>query len=450
MLDIMRFSHIDGFPEDVICTVLKQALHGLAYLHVNGWLHRDLKAGNVLVDDDGTVLLGDFGVGVWVGEGREVGKRKSFVGTPCWMAPEVVERKHYNAKADIWSFGITALELAQGHAPYSRLPPVKVLMKTLQEEPPTLDRTGGRHQYSKVFEDFVRLCLQKDPAKRPSAERLLKHAFFKNAKPPKYLVGAILSDLPPLTERQAKQRAMSIASTRYQQSWDFGASPNGSLRIATGHSQNNGGGSNGMASIFANGLPPHSPATPLSPSGSGFLSRGGDPFAGFSGAFAGANGPGSPGPSSPWNSMRFKNSLGRATGDESRRKSHLRTRSGSQDSLNAAGSPAAMSPSTSQPLEPEWPSRFQQGGGIVSLDGEHAIALADHEELEEEEEEARAAGASSGGEGGGTSTGNTNTLSDEGTRGSGTDTQTTLASILDPPASDDPQSGKANDPLRIA
>lgn len=394
MLDIMRFSHIDGFPEEVICAVLEQALQGLAYLHVNGWLHRDLKAGNVLVDDDGTVLLGDFGVGVWVGEGREVGKRKSFVGTPCWMAPEVVERKQYNAKADIWSFGITALELAQGHAPYARLPPVKVLMKTLSEEPPTLDRTGGRHKYSKVFEDFIRLCLQKDPNKRPTAERLLKHAFFKHAKPPKYLVGEILSDLPPLAQRQAKQRAMSIASTRYQQSWDFGASPNASLRIATSSSHNNGSGSNGMASLFAGQSP--TPGTPLSPSGSGFLSRNGgnsaaDPFAGFTGAFAGAAGAASAGPSSPWGSVRWKstnnNSFGRAAGEDAvaaaaagRARSHSRARS-RDSSSNAAMIAEGPGGSEAQVVEPEWLSRFN---GIVSLDGEHAIALTEEDKEEGE------------------------------------------------------------------
>lgn len=230
MLDIMRFAHADGFLEDVICTVLKQALQGLDYLHVNGWLHRDLKAANLLVDEDGTVLLGDFGVGVWVGEGRSVGrsgsvggKRKSFVGTPCWMAPEVISRQDYNSKADIWSFGITALELSQGHAPHSRLPPVKVLMKTLDEESPRLDMVGGAHRYSKTFADFVDQCLHKDPDQRPSAAILLKHPFFKHAKPQKYLINAILADLPPLSERQErfKKRTMSIQTARYLQSWDF-------------------------------------------------------------------------------------------------------------------------------------------------------------------------------------------------------------------------------------
>ncbi|KAN0063911.1 hypothetical protein ACQY0O_003517 [Thecaphora frezii] len=228
MLDIMKFISPEGFDETVIATVLKQALQGLNYLHINRWLHRDLKAANLLVDDDGTVLLGDFGVGVFVGESEQLsnpvsteGKRKSFVGTPCWMAPEVIERKHYGTKADIWSFGITALELAQGRAPNSRLSPVKVLMRTMQDEPPQLDRDGNAHKYSKAMEDFVRVCLQKDPTKRPTAEKLLGHAFFKQAKPPKYLVTAILSGLPPLSQRQERRRKLSMTSTRECMSWDF-------------------------------------------------------------------------------------------------------------------------------------------------------------------------------------------------------------------------------------
>ncbi|KAK0547590.1 hypothetical protein OC846_004784 [Tilletia horrida] len=234
MLDIMKFSHPDGFDEIVIATVLKQALQGLHYLHQNDWLHRDLKAANILVDSDGTVLLADFGVGVWLGEstptsalssesgGHEEG-RKSFVGTPAWMAPEVVERKHYGVKADIWSFGITALELCQGRAPHARFAPVKALMKTLSDEPPQLDREGGAHRYSKVMEDFVRICLQKDPSKRPTAEKLLQHAFFKQARGPKFLVNAILAGLPPLSERQERRRKMSFSSMATAQSWDFGS-----------------------------------------------------------------------------------------------------------------------------------------------------------------------------------------------------------------------------------
>ncbi|KAK0526690.1 hypothetical protein OC842_005113 [Tilletia horrida] len=243
MLDIMKFSHPDGFDEIVIATVLKQALQGLHYLHQNDWLHRDLKAANILVDDDGTVLLGDFGVGVWLGESsakadkgadEEEGGRKSFVGTPAWMAPEVVERKHYGVKADIWSFGITALELCQGRAPHARFAPVKALMKTLSDEPPKLDRDGGAHKYSKAMEDFVRVCLQKDPAKRPTAEKLLSHALFKQARNPKFLVNAILAGLPPLSDRQERRRRISMSSMRTTQSWDFGSVGAGSGRWTPG------------------------------------------------------------------------------------------------------------------------------------------------------------------------------------------------------------------------
>ena len=191
--------------------VRRLKFHGLmrnSYFHINGLIHRDVKAANLLIDDDGTVLLGDLGVAafLWDSEGTHLGqsnksrtinfdpllnpshsnqrapaptntlqrpsilgKRKSFVGTPCWMAPEVVTGKQYDASADIWSFGITAIELAQGRAPRSRLDPHKVLLMTVTESPPQLERNGGPHKYSKEFADIVAMCLTKDPTKRPTA-----------------------------------------------------------------------------------------------------------------------------------------------------------------------------------------------------------------------------------------------------------------------------------------
>ncbi|KDE05629.1 STE/STE20/FRAY protein kinase [Microbotryum lychnidis-dioicae p1A1 Lamole] len=232
LLDISRYAHPDGFDETVIATVLKQTLEGLVYLHQNGWLHRDVKAANLLVDDDGTVLLADFGVssslfhesssGTTTKEESEANMfstRKSFVGTPCWMAPEVVERKAYDSKADIWSLGITALELAHGRAPNSLYPPAKVLSKTVIDAPPTLEGS-----YSKHFRDLIQSCLNKDPNKRPTAHQLLSHPFIKSqAKKKSHLVTTILADLPPLERRQNRRRLSVITGTRHDSSlsWDF-------------------------------------------------------------------------------------------------------------------------------------------------------------------------------------------------------------------------------------
>ncbi|KAL1734358.1 kinase-like domain-containing protein [Schizophyllum commune] len=193
--DVMRYGWPGGMEEEVVRCILRQALQGLNYLHINGFIHRDVKAANLLMDDDGTVLLGDLGVAANLAEDTysPIGKRKSFVGTPCWMAPEVIKGQQYDSAADIWSFGITAIELTQGRPPRSREAPSKVLMRTIQEDPPTLDRDNGVHKYSRALKEIIDSCLVKDPSKRPSAEQLLQTPFFKNAKKKSYLVHKILS-----------------------------------------------------------------------------------------------------------------------------------------------------------------------------------------------------------------------------------------------------------------
>ncbi|KAI8876354.1 kinase-like protein [Backusella circina FSU 941] len=218
-LDIMKSSFRDGFDEVSIATILRQALDGLVYLHKNGHIHRDVKAGNLLMDQYGTVLLGDFGVSSSLSEKGDV--RKTFVGTPCWMAPEVMEQAGYNYKADIWSFGITALELATGHAPFAKYPPMKVLMMTLSNAPPTLDRENCKHKYSKIFKEMIDCCLQKDPNKRPSAEKLMNHPFFKQAKRKEYLVRSILSTALPLDQRPKKKIPEKHVSYESTDQWDF-------------------------------------------------------------------------------------------------------------------------------------------------------------------------------------------------------------------------------------
>ncbi|RLN12424.1 serine/threonine-protein kinase BLUS1-like [Panicum miliaceum] len=201
-LHIMKASFPEGFDEPVIATLLCEVLKALVYLHSQGHIHRDVKAGNILIDTNGAVKLGDFGVSACMFDtGNRQRARNTFVGTPCWMAPEVMQQLHgYDYKADIWSFGITALELAHGHAPFSKYPPMKVLLMTLQNAPPGLDYERDK-RFSKSFKDLVATCLVKDPRKRPPSEKLLKHSFFKHARSAEYLARSILDGLPPLGER---------------------------------------------------------------------------------------------------------------------------------------------------------------------------------------------------------------------------------------------------------
>ncbi|KAJ3354164.1 hypothetical protein HDU83_005770 [Entophlyctis luteolus] len=225
LLDIMKTAYPHGIEESCICTILRQALQGLEYLHQNGLIHRDVKAGNLLLAEDGLVQLGDFGVSSSLMEtGERKGPlRKTFVGTPCWMAPEVMEQTGYDYKADIWSFGITALEMATGHAPFAKYPPLKVMMMTLQNEPPTLDREQTHHKYSKCFKDLIDTCLQKDPNKRPNATKLLQHNFFKQfTKKREHLATDLLQALPPITKRAHTRKTLPQQEDEFRGvSWDF-------------------------------------------------------------------------------------------------------------------------------------------------------------------------------------------------------------------------------------
>ncbi|KAK9076624.1 hypothetical protein SSX86_004958 [Deinandra increscens subsp. villosa] len=201
-LHLMKSAYPDGFEEPAIASMLKETLKALEYLHRHGHIHRDVKAGNILLDTNGEIKLGDFGVSAGMFDsGDRQRSRNTFVGTPCWMAPEVLQPgSGYDFKADIWSFGITALELAHGHAPFSKYPPMKVLLMTIQNAPPGLDYDRDK-RFSKSFKELVAMCLVKDQTKRPTAEKLLKHSFFKQAKPPELTVKKLFADLPPLWHR---------------------------------------------------------------------------------------------------------------------------------------------------------------------------------------------------------------------------------------------------------
>ncbi|KAF8049607.1 hypothetical protein N665_2171s0009 [Sinapis alba] len=202
---LMKSVYPEGLEQPIIATLLREVLKALVYLHRQGHIHRDVKAGNILVHSRGVVKLGDFGVSACMFDsGERMRTRNTFVGTPCWMAPEVMQQvDEYDFKADIWSFGITALELAHGHAPFSKYPPMKVLLMTLQNAPPRLDYDRDK-KFSKSFRELIAACLVKDPKKRPTSAKLLKHPFFKHARSTDYLSRKILHGLSPLGDRFKK------------------------------------------------------------------------------------------------------------------------------------------------------------------------------------------------------------------------------------------------------
>ncbi|XP_065712796.1 serine/threonine-protein kinase 10-like [Patagioenas fasciata] len=185
-----------GLTEEQIRVVCKQLLLALRYLHGRRIIHRDVKAGNVLLTLDGDVKLADFGVSAK--NSSTVQRRVSFIGTPYWMAPEVVQcetskENPYGYKADIWSLGITLIEMAEMEPPYHELNPLRVLLRIAKSQPPTL-----RHpkRWSEDFKDFLRKSLEKSPEARWSASQLLQHPFV-----------AGISDKRPLRELVAEARA---------------------------------------------------------------------------------------------------------------------------------------------------------------------------------------------------------------------------------------------------
>ncbi|CAL1278873.1 unnamed protein product, partial [Larinioides sclopetarius] len=175
--DIMRLRK-KTLTEEEIATILNDVLKGLEYLHYRRKIHRDIKAGNILLNYEGHAKLADFGVAGQLTD--SMAKRNTVIGTPYWMAPEVIQEVGYDCVADIWSLGITALEIAEGKPPYADIHPMRAIFMIPTKPPPSFRELDN---WSPEFIDFVSRCLVKNPAERATATELLLHEFIKGAKP---------------------------------------------------------------------------------------------------------------------------------------------------------------------------------------------------------------------------------------------------------------------------
>ncbi|KAG5361412.1 Serine/threonine-protein kinase svkA [Yarrowia sp. C11] len=206
------------FREDHIAVVMRDTLRGLEYLHKQRKVHRDIKAANILLTTEGDVKLADFGVS---GEmGLSIKKMRSFVGTPYWMAPEVISKAGYDYKADIWSLGITALELADGSPPLSGLSPMKALTVIPDRECPSLPHGN---QFTELFREFIDACMCKDPDIRPSASQLLTLKFVRTTKRPSILIPLIQQHHKFVRKlKPAQKRVLNAPPYKDEQpAWDF-------------------------------------------------------------------------------------------------------------------------------------------------------------------------------------------------------------------------------------
>ncbi|PKU37136.1 serine threonine-protein kinase pak 7 [Limosa lapponica baueri] len=169
--------------EEQIATVCLSVLRALSYLHNQGVIHRDIKSDSILLTSDGRIKLSDFGFCAQVS--KEVPRRKSLVGTPYWMAPEVISRLPYGTEVDIWSLGIMVIEMIDGEPPYFNEPPLQAMRRIRDNLPP---RVKDMHKVSSVLRGFLDSMLVREPSQRATAQELLRHPFLKLAGPPSCIV----------------------------------------------------------------------------------------------------------------------------------------------------------------------------------------------------------------------------------------------------------------------
>lgn len=169
--DVSRHRRVQ---EHEIAVIMRGALHGLAYLHSKKKIHRDIKGGNILLTSKGQVKIADFGVSAQLRD--TMSRRGTFVGTPYWMSPEMIQDSDYDYKSDIWSLGITAIELADQKPPLFDEHPMRVLIQIPRNPSPQLKTPSA---WSPQFSQFLQFCLEKDPKERPTALECLEHSFIR-------------------------------------------------------------------------------------------------------------------------------------------------------------------------------------------------------------------------------------------------------------------------------
>lgn len=196
---ILSFKFPDGIKEEVaIATIMRDCLKAIECLNEHNLFHRDIKGSNILLASDGSCRLGDYGVSAIIKKGGN----DSYVGSLCWMAPEVTNNSSgYDYKVDIWSLGITAIEIANGKPPYLGMTPFEFAKNVMNEAEPQLVDT--KQKWSDEFKAFVKSCLIKDPKSRPCAKEILKMnaSFFAKAKDKHYIFNTILKGMPTIQDR---------------------------------------------------------------------------------------------------------------------------------------------------------------------------------------------------------------------------------------------------------
>uniref|UniRef100_A0A286XMK2 Nik-related protein kinase n=1 Tax=Cavia porcellus TaxID=10141 RepID=A0A286XMK2_CAVPO len=202
--DVVRMTRNQSLKEDWIAYICREILQGLAHLHAHRVIHRDIKGQNVLLTHNAEVKLVDFGVSAQVS--RANGRRNSFIGTPYWMAPEVINcdedpRHSYDYRSDVWSVGITAIEMAEGVPPLCNLQPLEALFVILRESAPTVKSSG----WSRKFHNFMEKCMIKNFLFRPTSANMLHHPFVQDIKNEQHVIESLTKHLTGIIKKRQKK-----------------------------------------------------------------------------------------------------------------------------------------------------------------------------------------------------------------------------------------------------